>query len=227
MRQIALLLAPLLACSEPDARIEPAVVVWMEWPAEVAAAKPFGVRLVMYSPGGCQQAFAFESGPTIDQSAVTFEPYFRVSGERYPCRELVAPSNSIAISFLDTSATVLGLDAQFPRSFEMRAGTDVYSRLVAGSRQVASTLPVRTFGDITVRNPPAAGGRVNAGGMVNAMRDSTGCVKVQPYGLYPGYVVENPSDTALYWTAFVRGYIYEPAAPVCGETRVFHLMTLN
>jgi hypothetical protein len=50
---------------------------------------------------------------------------------------------------------------------------------------------------------------------------------VQPYGLYPGYVLENSSDTAQYWTAFVRGYIYEPAAPVCGKTKVFHLLSQN
>jgi len=36
--------------------------------------------------------------------------------------------------------------------------------------------------------------------------------------------VENPPDTTTFWSAFVQGYLYAPAAPVCGEKRVFHLV---
>src|SRR6266566_2765930 len=97
---VLLLAVPVVARSEPDTRIEPAQVSWMEWPAEVMAATTFTVRLVGYG------------------------------------------------------------------------------------------------------------------------------VALSPYGVYPGYVIENPpADTAEYWFGFVRGYIYEPAAPVCGEAKVFHLVT--
>ena len=224
----ALLLAvPVAACSEPDSRIEPAEVGWMEWPAEVSVATPFSARLVGYSPS-CAQVLKFVTTPGVDQSAVTFEPYFLITGQAVYCRLDVpvrsAPVDTASIriiaQFFDTQADVPGLEAEFSRTYEMRAGTNVYApdRLTA--------MPVRTFGDITVRTAQVENGRINGGGTAYASRDSLGCVSLHPFGVYPGYVIENPpADTAQYWSAFVRGYIYDAPAPVCGESKVFHLVT--
>ena len=216
-----LLVVPVAACSsEPDIRIEPAQVNWMEWPAEVLAATPFTVRLVGYGVA-CVEVVRFETAPTVDQSAVTFEPYFLLTGQPQFCRTLEAPLDRLIAPFFDTRAAVPGLEAQVPRTYEIRAGTDVSTR-------EAAAFPIRTFGEVTVRSDGVATARVNAGGQVSASRDSLGCVTLSPYGVYPGYVIENPpADTAQYWSGFVRGYIYEPAAPVCGEARVFHLVTRN
>jgi hypothetical protein len=223
---VLLLIAPVTACSEPDSRIEPAQVSWMEWPAEVSATTPFTTRLVGYSPS-CAQVLKFVTAPTVDQSAVTFEPYFLITGQPNYCRLDVAGSAPvdtasirIIAQFFDTKADVPGLEAEFSRTYEMRAGTNVYApdRLTA--------IPVRTFGDVTVRTAQVENGRINAGGTAYASRDSVGCVSLHPFGVFPGYVIENPpADTVQYWSAFVRGYIYESPTPVCGESKVFHLVT--
>jgi hypothetical protein len=225
---VLLLVLPVAACSEPDTRIEPAQVSWMEWPAEVFVATPFSVRLVGYSVS-CVEVVKFVTAPTVDQSAITFEPYFLLSGQPLACRELQLGSTSVDTAslriiapFFDTRAPVPGLEAQFSRTYELRASSDV------SARQGLAALPIRTFGDVTVRSAGVETKRVNAGGLAYAYRDSVGCVTLSPYGVYPGYVVENPpADTAQYWAGFVRGYIYEPAAPVCGAARVFHLVTRN
>jgi len=217
---VLLLAVPVAACSsEPDTRIEAAQVSWMEWPAEVSAATPFTVRLVGYGVS-CVEVVKFVTKPSVDQSAVTFEPYFLLTGQPQFCRELT-PSSRIIAPFFDTRAAVPGLEAQVPRTYEIRAGTDV------SAREALAAFPIRTFGDITVRSAGVETKRVNAGGLAYASRDSLGCVTLFAYGVYPGYVVENPpADTARYWYGFVRGYIYE-AAPVCGESKVFHLVSRN
>jgi hypothetical protein len=225
---VLLLAVPVAACSEPDTRIQPAQVLWMEWPAEVRAATPFAVRLVGYGVA-CVEVVKFVTAPTVDQSAVTFEPYFLLTGQPLGCRELHLGSTSVDTAslrliapFFDTRAAVPGLEAQFPRTYEVRAGTDV------SEREALAAFPIRTFGEITVRSAGVATERLNAGGQAFTARDSLGCVTLRPYAIYPGYVVENPpADTTKYWYGFVRGYIYEPAAPVCGASRVFHLVTLN
>jgi len=226
---VLLLVVPVAACSsEPDTRIEAAQVSWMEWPAEVLAATPFTVRLVGYGVS-CVEVVRFVTEPAVDQSAVTFEPYFLITGQSQYCRLDVAGASRldtasirIIAPFFDTRAAVPGLEAQVPRTYEIRAGTDV------SARDALSAFPIRTFGEITVRSASADTKRINAGGTANAVRDSLGCVTQQPYVVYPGYVIENPpADTAQYWYGFVRGYIYEPAVPVCGASKVFHLVTLN
>jgi len=219
-----LLAVPVAACSsEPDTRIEAAQVSWMEWPAEVSAATPFTVRLVGYGVS-CVEVVKFVTKPSVDQSAVTFEPYFLVTGQPQFCR-LDVPHRAIDLlvaPFFDTRAAVPGLEAQVPRTYEIRAGTDV------SAREAAAAFPIRTFGDVTVRSAQVESGRINAGGLAYATRDSLGCVTLSPYGIYPGYVVENPpADTAQYWFGFVRGYIDDPAAPVCGKSKVFHLVSRN
>lgn len=227
---VLLLVVPVTACSsEPDTRIEPAQVNWMEWPAEVLAATPFTVRVAGYG-GDCRPEVKLVIDPTVDRSAVTFEPYFLVAGHPWPCRELFRTTASrvdtaslrIIAPFFDTRAAVPGLEAQLPRTYEIRGATDVSAREELGA------LPIRTFGEITVRSAGVAAERLNAGGLAFTARDSLGCVTLQPYAVYPGYVVENPpADTTTYWSGFVRGYLYAPAAPVCGASRVFHLVTQN
>lgn len=226
---VLLLVVPVVACStEPDTRIEAAQVTWMEWPAEVLTATPFTVRLVGYSVS-CVEVVTFVTEPTVDQSAVTFEPYFLITGEPAYCRLDVAGSAPvdtasirIIAQFFDTQADVPGLEAEFSRTYEMRAGTNV------SARNFLAGFPIRTFGDVTVRTAQVENGRINAGGTAYASLDSIGCVSLHPFGVYPGYVIENPpADTAQYWSAFVRGYIYEPGAPVCGEAKVFHLVSRN
>jgi len=221
---VLLLVLPVAACSDPDTRIEPAQVNWMEWPAEVSVATPFAVRLVgngVY----CVEVVRFVTDPTVDNSAVTFEPYFLLHGEPYGCRTVQEMATAVLVPIVatfDTLTAVRGLESQVSRTYEIRAGSDVLTR------GVAAALPIRTFGDVTVSTAQVENGRINAGGLASAVRDSLGCVTLRPYGIRPGYVVENPpADTTEYRTAFVRGYIYEPAAPICGQAKVFHLVTRN
>jgi hypothetical protein len=222
---VLLLVVPVAACSEPDTHVQAAQVSWMEWPAGVLAATPFTVRLSGYG-ASCVEVVKFVTTPTVDQSAVTFEPYYLVTGRPGPCPldgtrldHAVAPSLIVA-PFFDTRADVPGLDAEYPRTYEIRAGTNVFAR------PLTSVLAIRTFGDVTVRLDSVVASRLNAGGLATAVRDSLGCVTLHPFSVSPGYVIENPpADTAQYWFGFVRGYIYEPSAPVCGESKVFHLVT--
>ena len=228
MRSASLVLLFVLAvaaCSEPDTRFEPAQVSWMEWPAEVSVATPFAVRLVGYGVY-CVEVVRFVTSPSVDNSAVTFAPYFLLHGEPYACRTLEGTATAdfmpIVIPAFDTLTAVPGLEAEFSRTYEIRAGTNV------SERNFLAGFPIRTFGDITVRTAQVENGHINAGGTAYAVRDSLGCVSLQPFGVFPGYVIENPpADTAQYWTGFVRGYIYERAAPVCGASKVFHLSSLN
>jgi hypothetical protein len=226
------LLVVLLAagCSEPDISLRRTAVVWMEWPAVVSSATPFSVHLIV-GPLGCERIVQFLGTPSVDQSAVTFEPYFLLSESRAPCLaegriaivsratdwQTAAPATSV-IGYMDTSATVPGLAAPSPRTYELRAAHGMF--VVGGGH-----LPIRTFGEVTIGAEGA--GRTNAGGEVFGERDVSGCHRIHPTGSHPPYVVENPVDTARFWSGFVRGYLYDAAAPICGETRVFHLVTRN
>jgi hypothetical protein len=224
---VCLTLAAVSACSERENRVVFAQVNWMEWPAEVLATQPFSVRLEGYGVG-CNNVVRFDPGTTVDNSAVTFEPFFLVSGPPVFCPLSDRPAGPSATSpvapFFDTRAPVNGLPAQFPRSYEVRGATDVS----APGPVAESALPVRTFGEIVVRSDAADPSRVNAGGRVYAVRDSTGCVEIYVGSPSTQYVVENPpADTATYWSGFVQGYIYKPAAPLCGANEVFHLISRN
>jgi hypothetical protein len=224
---VLLLVLTVAACSEPDTRVYPAQVSWMEWPAEVPADAPFEVRLVGYGVY-CVEVVKFVTAPTVNESAVTFEPYFLLHGQPNNCLPIQAATTGDPTSFVpilasfDTGAAVPGLEAEVPRTYEIRAGTSV------SASGVAAAFPIRTFGEVTVRSAGVVTERLNAGGHAAASRDSLGCVRLSAYGLPAPYVIENaPADTARTWRRFVRGYIYEPAAPVCGQARVFHLVTLN
>lgn len=214
----------LCACSEPDTQAHPAVVQWMEWPAEVRSNTPFNVRLVVWQQG-CGFG-AFRPGVAADLSAVTFTPFFLIEKKNETCLP-EARIVDIAIGVLDTAGTAPPLGAASARTFEMRGSADLY---VPSPRNADAAVPIRTFGEVIVRpSAPDPSRRIAAGSVVKIV-DTLGCVRVAPLGLYrPGtaVVLEDQADTAGLSYAFVRGYIYTPAAPVCGETRVFHLVSRN
>jgi len=238
------LLAFLAGCSsasEPGTTVVDAQVSWMEWPAEVVAGTPFLVRLTGYGVE-CREIFSFSLAPAIDNSAVTFEPYYVVSTKQQVCPLAVSqgsasaasPASPIGPNF-DTLATVTGLSASTPRTYEIRAAANVS---VAAA---TPGIPVRTFGNILVRPDTASSPHRNAGGSVSAWRDTADCLHLSPLYIVflahptpaadspigPGfsYVVENPPDTTSYWSGFVQGYVYAPAKAICGDTVVFHLVT--
>jgi hypothetical protein len=218
---VCLSAAVLAACSD-DTRVVFTQVNWMEWPAEVLPAQSFSVRLVGFNAGCGDERFS--SGMTVDNSAVTFEPFFVFSGPPLNC-PLAAPGAAAAtppiFAFFDVQSTVAGLTAPSARSYDLRAATDV-----AIPATGPSSIPVRTFGTIGVRSDSVDASRTNAGGRVSASRDSGGCVRI--FAGVSQYVVENPpADTATFWAAFVEGYLYKPAAKVCGDSIVFHLVSRN
>lgn len=215
-------LAVLVACQEPKSRIGHAMVQWMDWPSEVPAGQPFGVRMIVTQP--CA-ATGFNEGSSADQSAVTFAPYFRDVREDVLCAGLVYEL-SIAPGALDTLGRSPGLAASFARTYEMRATTWVAATLPAG----AADLPVRTFGEVT-----AIGGvyifdpaRRNAAGFASIEADSLGCVRIRPqWSFHPEDAVPlDEQQVPATPTGFMRGRFYEADEPVCGETRVFQLASL-
>jgi hypothetical protein len=213
-----------VAC-EPDTTdttIDPVTVQWMDWPAEVNAGQPFRTRLVVWNV--CALEPQFRAGASADQSAVTFAPYFLVSKAQIECLTERTPTLLVVIA-IDTAGTAPGLAAPSARTYEMRGSTmDV--AYTAG----APPLPVGTYGDVTVRPSGADPSRRNAGGYATLETDSLGCVRLRPTGLYsPGaaLVLEDQADTAGISFAFVKGYIHDAATPVCGETKVFHLVSRN
>jgi len=193
--------------------VQPAIVQWMEWPAEVQAATPFAVRLLTPFPA-CHR-FVFKPAVRAVDSIVTVEPYFLVERGDPVC----LPSPALDVSpvpflALDTVITAPGLAA---RAFQMRAtATDASG--------------VRTFGDVTVRPSHPDPSRRNAGGIVRLWVDNSSCARILAAG-YPqppqGFVLEDQADTTGLNYAFVRGYIHDAATPVCGQTRVFKLESRN
>ena len=217
------IVAALAAC-DSDLELQSGVVQWMEWPAEVTAATPFPVRLVIPFPA-CQQ-WTFRPGASADQSAVTFAPYFLVKKGPLICPPVPADVSIYPLPYLslDTVDIAPGLAAAFARTYEMRASATVFAPTPSPSN---GGPPVRTFGDVTVRLTAPDTSRRNAAGIVVLFRTGA-CARVRPTGFAPvGYVLEDQADTTGLMNAFVRGYIHDAAAPVCGETRVFHLLSRN
>ncbi len=220
MRPISLVtlsLGVLAACSESNTRVNPVTVQWMDWPAEVNAGQAFRTRLVVW--GVCAANPRFQPGARVDQSAVTFAPYWIVDEQPVFC--VGGVMEPLLVSAIDTAGTAPGLAAPFARTYEMRGSTwpGVDDPRFAG-------LPARTFGDVIVRPSNADQSRRNAAGVVSLQADTGGCVRVKPAGLYSpaaALVLEDQADTIGLSYTFVRGYIHDAAAPVCGETRVFHL----
>jgi len=208
-----------LAACDADKAAFQTTVMWMDWPAEVNAAAPLDVRMVVLPP--CIWS-AFRAGPSVDQSAMTFAPYFLGVRDDVLCAARNDPAVNLVLAGLDTTVPGPPLTAGAPRSFEIRGATLV--------PLAANTWPVRTFGEVIVRPSGASGSRRNAGGLVSQELDTLGCVRIRPVGSYkPGtaLVLENPSDTVNLSGAFVRGYIFDLPTPLCGETRGFHLVSRN
>ncbi len=222
------ILLGLVACDSSDKNFQPGLVQWMEWPAEVRVATPFDVRLLLQFPA-CHQ-WVYKPRVSADESAVTFEPYFLVDKGQpicLPTAGVQASASAFVPNFmLDTIGTAPGLAAASPRTFEIRATADV----AAPAQNPGVSSPVRTFGTVTVRPAGPDTTRRNAGGIVVLQFDIEGCALIRPAGSFdpsPGLVLEDQADTVgLNW-AFVRGYIHNVAAPVCGQTRVFHLQSRN
>lgn len=223
------ILIGLVACDSSDQNFQPGLVQWMEWPAEVRAATPFDVRLLLQFPA-CHQ-WVYRSRVSADESAVTFEPYFLVDKGAPICLpeavQMQAP-NFAPNPMLDTLGTAPGLVTASDRTFEIRATADVS----APAPNAGVSSPVRTFGSVIVRStdPAPDTTRRNAGGVVVLQFDIEGCALIRPAGSFNpalDLVLEDQADTVgLNW-AFVRGYIHNAAAPVCGQTRVFHLTSRN
>jgi hypothetical protein len=194
----------------------------MDWPAVVDAGQPFRTRIVVWSV--CARNPRFRDGASADLSAVTFAPYFLIDDDPIICAG--AAATPFVITAIDTAGTAPGLAATFSRTYEIRGTASTNTRAVG----LLGPFPVRTFGEVTVGPPGADPSRRNAAGTVAMERDSVGCVRVRPLGLYyvdAALVLEDQADTVGLSYSFVRGYIHDAAAPVCGETRVFHLVTRN
>lgn len=220
MRRVMFALLVGAQACDTNAAVLPTTVHWMEWPATVLVQDPFKVRMIVDWPCAAE---GFRAGPSADESAVTFAPYFLKHTDDVLC--VAAGPASLVIGGLDTAAFAPGLPADYTRTYELRAAAEVFAQ------PLANRLPVRTFGIVTVTlAAPTAPVVRNAAGRVFLNVDTVGCARVQPVGLYSpsgGYVLENPIDTAGLSGTFVRGYLYQPAVPRCGETQVFHLTGRN
>ena len=208
---VTLCLAVLSAC-EPDSRVVRYGLYWMDWPAEVRSGVQFNVRMVLIDP--CGGWAVFQPDPSASQSAITFEPYF------LGVRDDVLCAAALRVGGLDTVVTAPRLAPAIAQTFEMRGA--VWPEL-GGSQ-----LPIRTFGEFVVQPSSPAEGRRNGAGWVYAFSDTLGCRRIRPVGAYrPGtdLPLEDQADTAGLNGSFVRGYLYDASTPVCGETRVFHLLS--
>ena len=200
----------LLAACEPETKLTTTNLVWMDWPAEVNAGQPFRTRLVVW--GVCALNPRFRDGASANQEAVTFSPYFLVDNENIVCAARAA--ESFVVVAIDTAGTAPALAALVSRTYEMR-----------GSAQGE----ISTFGDVLVLLSGADASRRNAAGFVTTTHEPT-CVRIRPIGVYgqsSGLVLEDQADTTGLAYAFVRGYIHDVSEPICGETRVFHLLSKN
>ncbi len=210
----------LVACDEPSSKVDPVSVQWMDWPAEVNAGQPFRTRLFVW--GICAINPQFRPGASANQTAVTFAPYFTFENDHIFCAG--ATGNAFAVLALDTAGIAPGLLAGSPRTYEMRAPMPDFTFDVVADRLLASA-----YGTVMVRPSGADPSRRNAGGYATIERDSQNCLRVRPLGLYSPDAAIALDDQAAAGggTALVRGYIYDAATPICGETRVFHLVTRN
>jgi len=214
------IVAMVAACEPDNIVVVPTNVEWMEWPAEVPAATPFSVRLLVPWPYCYQGAAPLNPGTSTNELTVTFAPYFLLNRHRDASRPGALCQYH---SPIDTVGTVVGLAASVPRTFGVRAASHVVSQTTP-----AVTLAIQTFGNLTVRQSAPDTSRRNAAGFATKELDNVGCVHIRPSItlLDPGsrYVLDDQADKTTFSGTFVHGYIYEAAAPVCGATKVFHLV---
>jgi hypothetical protein len=213
-----LCLGALSACgstSPNEAKSQIAMVSWMDWPAEVAAGQEFRTRMVV--PGMCAIDPQFHDGVRADPATVTFRPYFTFQDIAY----CIANQRAVAIVAFSLDTAGIAPALLVPREYRMQARAGGFTE---------QQEPIRFFGNVLVRASAPDTSRRNAGGWIASRVDSLGCRRVAPFGLrWPqaALVLEDQADTANLSGNFVLGYIYEAPAPVCGETRVFHLVTRN
>jgi hypothetical protein len=209
------------ACGPDNIVVVPTNVEWMEWPAEISAATPFTVRLMVPWVYCNPDVAAFNLGTSVKESAVTFAPYYLVN------RHMEIRRAGVLCQYhppVDTVGTVVGVAASIPRTVGIRAAAHVI-----GTRTAAVDLVVQTFGDVTVRPSDPDTSRRNAAGFASKGLDNLGCLRIGPSVASDPrsrYVLDDQTDTRTFWGTFVRGYIYDAAAPVCGETRVFHVVVV-
>jgi len=80
------------------------------------------------------------------------------------------------------------------------------------------------MGTVRARASAALSSNTAAGGLAVGATDIEGCAVMQRNFDAP-VPVENPP--AANWLGFVRGYFFAPAAPLCGQTRAFHVTELR
>src|SRR5207247_2023740 len=92
----------LLAACEPDGKVTPVTVQWMDWPAEVNAGQPFRTRLVVW--GICATNPQFRPGASANQMAVTFAPYFTFEDDHILCAGATGNAFVVTAIALDDQA---------------------------------------------------------------------------------------------------------------------------
>lgn len=192
-----LCLGSVAACGplEPNSPVEPLFASWMEWQAEVQEGKPVEVLIVGLMGCGSQYVRRYE----VDEanSTIVFNPYEIVPEQ---------PCVNIAPSMFTDKISLLGLK---PGTYKLRSGEQV-------------------FGEVKVIAEPPTAPPLNGAGRAEVMRDPDNCLRLRPamsFIVRP-MLLENPPDTTSGWLSrFVTGHIIEVAAPVCGNARVFHLLT--
>jgi hypothetical protein len=134
---------------------------------------------------------------SVDTATISFTP-FAVVPDEPPCVNIAPPM------FIDSI---------------------VFAGLEVGTYQLRSRGEV--FGELHVRSDPGES-RWNAAGRGSIEPDHADCIRLRP-SVLPAVrelPVENPPDTTPA-SGFVTGYIVSEATPLCGETRVFHLLSQN
>lgn len=189
-------------CAEPsNVDVVRAAPAWMEWPAEVRAGVPFQVRLVNYAPG-CYARLELRVYVDRGASALAFRLEWLVEG----------PSNVLCLrdpGYSDTLVTIAGLAATADRTYDLTT--------IPPDRG-----PVVTVGTVLVRPSAPLSDQTNGAGYASGATDIEGCAVMQRPFEAP-IPVDNPPGAT--WEGFVRGYFFTPAAPLCGQSRVFHVVT--
>lgn len=204
MRRLATIAAAImagLACPTEPETIIPAQPAWMAWPAEVRAGVNFNVRLVVHAPG-CYPRQDLQVGVFRSAADIAFQAEWLVEG---------TSSGVCDPGYVDTLVALTGLPAT----------TDSTYRVFAVPVESG---PFLLMGTLLARRTAALSNNTGAAGTAVGSTDIEGCAVMQPPFDSP-IPVENPP--AATWMGFVRGYFFTPAAPLCGQTRAFHVDSLT
>ena len=207
------------ACNvtEPNPAVTPQGVDWMEWPAEVVGGMQFQIRVIGLR-ASCRGGFGI--AVTQDSTALRVEPFATPALPGAVCDD--------GLAAYDTLVTVSGLAADSNRVYAIHAPVCCAIQLLTSSRSRRPLFVDLTFGEVVVRPSSADRTRTNASGYFQeAYYDSLTCVRIRPVSFASGYVDENWTPVGGVGYNFVRGYLYAPATPVCGERVVFHEVSHN